>query len=142
MKIQIIKFNDDFKLPERAHYNDAGADVRAMNSYTIEPHETIKIPLGFGIKLPDGYQSYVCPRSGLSSKGIISQIPPIDSGYTGEIHCILTNTTEQVYIVNKYDKIAQLVITPIILADFVEELGSERGANGFGSTDKEVKTNV
>lgn len=136
MKVQIIKFNDNFKIPERVHYNDAGADVRAMNTYVIAPHQTVKLPLGFGIKLPDGFQCYVCPRSGLSSKGIISQIPPIDSGYTGEIHAIITNTTDEEYIINQNDKIAQLVVTPIILCDFTEELGEERGDNGFGSTDK------
>lgn len=136
MKIQIIKFNDKFTPPLRAHYNDAGADVRAMECYHIRPHETVKIPLGFGLLLPDGFQCYVCPRSGLSSKGIISQIPPIDSGYRGEIHAIITNTTNEEYIINENDKIAQLVITPIILAEFVEELGEQRGDNGFGSTDR------
>lgn len=136
MKIKIIEFNPSFYFPERAHYNDAGADVRVMDNYLLAPHQTIKIPLGFGIKLPDGYQCYVCPRSGLSSKGIISQIPPIDSGYTGEIHAIVTNTTNEDYRITRGDKIAQLVVTPIILCDYVQELGDERGANGFGSTDK------
>ena len=136
MKVKIIKFKENVKLPFREHYNDAGADVYSLEDYILEPHTTVKIPLGFGIKLPDGLQCYVCPRSGLASKGIISQIPPIDSGYTGEIHAIITNTTDKVYIINKNDKIAQLIITPIILAEFVESLGEERGANGFGSTDK------
>ena len=136
MQIKVIRFKDEAILPQRIYYNDAGADVRSMNTYSIQPHTTVKIPLGFGIKLPDGLQCYVCPRSGLASKGIISQIPPIDSGYTGEIHAIITNTTDKVYIINKNDKIAQLIITPILLVDFVESLGEERGANGFGSTDK------
>ena len=54
MKVKIIKFKENVKLPFREHYNDAGADVRSMNTYSIEPHTTVKIPLGFGIKLPDG----------------------------------------------------------------------------------------
>lgn len=136
MKILINKFRDNIKLPSRAHYNDAGADVYSLEEYTLAPHQTIKIPLGFGIKLPDGVQCYVCPRSGLSSKGIISNIPPIDSGYTGEIHAIITNTTDSEYVIKENDKIAQLIVTPIILCEYVEELGEERGANGFGSTDK------
>ena len=136
MKVRIIKFRENVKLPFRAHYNDAGADVYALEYTEIEPHTTVKLPLGFGIELPDGFQCNVYPRSGLSSKGIISQIPPIDSGYTGEIHAIITNTTDKLYIINKDDKIAQLVVTPILLVDFVESLGEERGANGFGSTDK------
>ena len=136
MKVKIIKFREDVKLPFRAHYNDAGADVYSLEDYVLEPHTTAKLPLGFGMELPDGFQCNVCPRSGLNSKGIISQIPPIDSGYTGEVHAIITNTTDKQYIIKKDDKIAQLVVTPILLVDVVESLGEERGANGFGSTDK------
>lgn len=135
MKVKVIKFKEDIKLPFRAHYNDAGADVYSLDDYVIPAHTTVKLPLGFGIELPDGFQANVYPRSGLTSKGIISQLPPIDSGYTGEIHAILTNTTDESYIVHKDDKIAQLVVTPIILVDYVLQLGEERGANGFGSTD-------
>lgn len=135
MKVKVIKFKEDIKLPFRAHYNDAGADVYSLDDYVIPAHTTVKLPLGFGIELPDGFQCNVYPRSGLTSKGIISQLPPIDSGYTGEIHAILTNTTDESYIVHKDDKIAQLVVTPIILVDYVLQLGEERGANGFGSTD-------
>ena len=136
MKVKIIKFKENVKLPQRIYYNDAGADVYSLEDYVLEPHTTAKLPLGFGMELPDGFQCNVYPRSGLSSKGIISQIPPIDSGYTGEVHAIITNTTDKQYIIKKYDKIAQLVVTPILLVDFVESLGEERGANGFGSTDK------
>jgi dUTP pyrophosphatase len=135
MKVKVIKFKEEVKLPFRAHYNDAGADVYSTNDFILNAHETVKIPLGFGIQLPDGFQCNVYPRSGLSSKGIISQLPPIDSGYTGEIHAIMTNTTDKQYIIKKDDKIAQLVVTPIVLVDFTDELGEERGANGFGSTD-------
>lgn len=137
MKVKVIKFNEEAKLPYRAHYNDAGADVYSLDNYVILAHKTAKIPLGFGICLPDGFQCNVYPRSGLSSKGIISQIPPIDSGYRGEIHAIITNTTDEDYTIVKGDKIAQLVVTPILLVDFTDEdLGEERGASGFGSTDK------
>ena len=136
MKIKLIRFDNYNKAPLRAHYNDAGADVYSLEDYILEPYTTAKLPLGFGMELPDGFQCNVYPRSGLSSKGIISQIPPIDSGYTGEVHAIITNTTDKQYIIKKDDKIAQLVVTPILLVDFVESLGEERGANGFGSTDK------
>lgn len=136
MKIQIVKFREGVNLPKRAHYNDAGADVYALDTIIIKSHETVKLPLGFGMKLPDGFMCCVYPRSGLTSKGIISHIPPIDSGYTGEIHCIITNTSEKDYTIEKDDKIAQLVVIPIILSEFTETLGEERGDNGFGSTDK------
>ena len=135
MRIKIIKF-DNYKCPTRAHYNDAGADIYSTQTLNIEPHSTVKIPLGFGLELPDGFMGCIFPRSGLTSKGIISHIPPVDSGYTGEVHAIITNTTNDVYTINEGDRIGQLVITPIILSEFVEELGNERGNKGFGSSGK------
>ena len=135
MKIKVNKFNN-YKKPFRAHYNDAGADIYSTQEITVNPHTTVKIPLGFGLNLPDGFMACIYPRSGLTTKGIISHIPPIDSGYTGEIHAIITNTTTEPYIINKDDRIGQIVILPIILCDFVEDLGNERGDNGFGSSGK------
>lgn len=135
MKIKINKFNN-YKKPFRAHYNDAGADIYSTQQTIVNPHTTIKIPLGFGLNLPDGFMACIYPRSGLTTKGIISHIPPIDSGYTGEVHAIITNTTNEPYIINKDDRIGQIVILPIILCEFVEDLGNERGDNGFGSSGK------
>ena len=136
MKIKLIRFDNYNKAPFRAHYNDAGADVYSTQDILLEPHTTIKIPLGFGLELPDGFMACIFPRSGLTSKGIISNIPPIDSGYRGEIHAIITNTTDNTYIINKNDRIGQLVILPIILCDFVEKFDNIRGEGGFGSTGK------
>lgn len=135
MKIKVNKFTN-YKEPLRAHYNDAGADVYSTQDIKLFSHTTVKIPLGFGLNLPDGMMACVYPRSGLASKGIISNIPPIDSGYTGEIHAIITNTTDNEFIIHKNDRIAQLVVLPIILCDFVEDQGEERGNNGFGSSGK------
>lgn len=138
LKIKIIDFGYN-KLPYRAHENDAGADVHVCFHDTdeivgIKPHETIKIPLGIGLVLPDGYAAYVFPRSGLASKGITCELPPIDSGYRGEIHAIVTNCSNEVQFVRNGDRIGQLVITPIVIADFVTKDMEERGDNGFGST--------
>ena len=139
MKIQIIDFGYE-KLPFRAHENDAGADVHACfhdrEFAILWPHETLKVPLGLGLCLPDGYAAFVFPRSGLSSKGITCELPPIDSGYRGEIHAIVTNCSEEKVRINKGDRIGQLVVTPVVIADFVTEMGEERGAAGFGSTGK------
>ena len=136
MKIKFKKLRDDIITPVRAHYNDAGADIFSPYKKFLTPHETHAFPLGISLELPDGFMCCVYPRSGLTKKGIISQLPPIDSGYTGEIHCLLTNTTDNIYIINKNDKIGQLVITPIILCDFVEDLGEKREKGAFGSTDE------
>lgn len=141
MKIKVIDFGYK-KLPNRAHYNDAGADVYAcfkddLEYYDMIPNETIKIPLGFGLIIPDGYMACVYPRSGLASKGIVCELPPIDSGYRGEIHAIVHNGSNENIRICNGDRIGQLVVTPVILADFVHESAPEflaRGEGAFGST--------
>lgn len=137
MKIKVIDFGYE-KLPFRAHENDAGADVHVCfhdrYNWAIAPHETVKIPLGIGLVLPDGYMACVCPRSGLSARGIVCELPPIDSGYRGEIHAIVTNCSDIPYMVSNGDRIGQLVIMPMIIADFITEDIEQRGDNGFGST--------
>lgn len=141
MKVQVIDYGYE-KLPKRAHYNDAGADVCARlvgpeghgGVVSIEPHETAKIPLGLGICLPDGYAAFVFPRSGLSSRGVTCELPPIDSGYRGEIHAIVTNCSDRPFTVRDGDRIGQLVVMPVVVVDFVTEIGEQRGAGAFGST--------
>lgn len=133
MKVKLIDFGYA-NAPFRAHDNDAGADVYATVSVTVNPHETVKMPLGFGLELPDGYAAFVFPRSGLSSMGLVCELPPIDSGYRGEIHAIVTNNGDEEFVINKGDRVGQLVVIPTIVCDFVTELGEERGAGAFGSS--------
>lgn len=133
MKIKIIDFGYE-QSPERAHYNDAGADVFSLNDYDINPGESIKVPLGFGLEIPDGYVGFIFSKSGLVSQGLVSELAPIDSGYRGEIHAILTNHTKKNYVINRGQKIAQLVILPVILSEFSDDLGENRGVGAFGST--------
>lgn len=138
MKIKLIDFGG--KAPERAHYNDAGADVFAsLRDWTsqevVRAGRVKKIPLGIGLELPDGFVAFILPRSGMSSnKGITTEVVPIDSGYRGEIHAIVYNGSGADYLVRDGDKIAQLVIVPTILADFVKETPDEREDSAFGST--------
>lgn len=139
MKIKVIDFGY-MKLPFRAHDNDAGADVHVCfhdrERCVLAPHSTLKVPLGLGLCLPDGYAAYVFPRSGLSSKGIVCELPPIDSGYRGEIHAIVHNGSSEDFVIQNGDRIGQLVIMPVVVADFVTETGPERGDGAFGSTGK------
>lgn len=140
MKIKVIDFGYE-KLPFRAHDNDAGADVHVClhddkDFIWIWPHNTAKIPLGLGLCLPDGYAAYVFPRSGLSSEGITCELPPIDSGYRGEIHAIVHNGSNEKVRIENGTRIGQLVIMPVVVADFIteDEEGEQRGTGAFGST--------
>lgn len=138
MKIKVNRIieGSNIKLPARAHYNDAGADVYTTYGETLKPHETSRIPLGFSLELPDGVMACVFPRSGMSLDGLVCELQPIDSGYTGEVHAIVTNLTDKLKKVPGGTRIGQLVVMPIVLADFVEQLGEERGDGAFGSTGK------
>lgn len=133
MQIKVIDFGLE-QLPKRAHYNDAGNDVRSMVTTILSPNETMKIPLGFGIDLPDGFMGIIHPRSSMALKGLLLHNAPVDSGYKGEIHAIVTNTSNSLFVIEKGDRIAQLVVSPIVLVDLVENFGSERSSDGFGST--------
>ena len=133
MKIKLINFGYK-NAPLRAHSNDAGADVYSTVKTVLWPRDVVKIPLGFGLELPDGYMACVYPRSGLSSMGIVCELPPIDSGYRGEVHAIVTNNSDKPFHIEEGDRIGQLVVTPVVIADFVTDTGEARGSGAFGST--------
>lgn len=135
MKVKVINFGYEH-LPKRAHANDAGADVYSTIDAVIAPNTVAKIPLGFGLVLPDGYAGFIFPRSGMSAQGVTAELPPIDSGYRGEVHAILTNNSCSYYRVKKGDRVGQLVILPCVIADFITDDIAQRGSGAFGSTGK------
>ena len=134
MKIKLIDFGYK-RAPKRAHENDAGADVYSTVDTVLAPGTVTKIPLGFGLEVPDGYAAYIFPRSGLSSRGIVGELPPIDSGYRGEIHAIVSNISNNHYTISTKDRIGQLVVMPVVIADFITDDIKQRGTGAFGSTD-------
>ena len=135
MKIRINPIDrEGMYTPLRAHYNDAGADVRVPQEVKINPWSVARIPLGFGLEIPDGFAGFIFPRSSLTADGIICQIPPIDSGYRGEISALVYNSTDYLQVFPEGSKIGQLVILPVIYADFEQDLGDERDDGAFGST--------
>lgn len=134
MKIKVIKFKN-YKAPDRAHYNDSGADIFAAEDIVLKPGKVTKVPTGIGIELPDGYDAVIHCKSGLSANwGLMMANAPIDAGYRGEIHAIIFNTNDCDIRVKAGDKIGQLVIRPVIYTEFVDELGEERESGAFGST--------
>ncbi len=127
--------------PLYAHPGDAGADLVATSGVTLAPGERAVVPTGISIALPDGFVAFVMPRSGLAAKhgiGLVNSPGTIDAGYRGEISVVMINTDSvESFSVAVGDRIAQLVIQPVVRARFVsvEELpGTARGTGGFGST--------
>lgn len=139
-----IVLRDSNCLPQKAHDSDAGYDLKSVNEYVINPNEQALVDTGINIGLPkeDGwiYEAQIRPRSGLAlKKGITITNSPgtIDENYHGNIGVIVRNTGKEPFVINKYDKIAQMVITKIprtelVIVDSLQE--SDRGSNGFGST--------
>ncbi len=143
MDVLIKRLDESVPLPSYAKAGDAGADLATRIDFTIKPGERMLVPTGISIALPNGYVALVHPRSGLAIKHGISMVNTpgtVDAGYRGELQVILINhDLTQPVSFKKGDRIAQLVIQKVERAQFVEVEnlpGSERSADGFGSTGK------
>ena len=127
-------------LPEPATPGSAGVDLRADldESLTLEPGQTVAIPTGIAIALPEGWEAQVRPRSGLALKyslGMLNSPGTIDSDYRGEIKILLTNFGKEPYVLNPGERIAQLVVAKAYGPAWieVEKLPeTDRGSGGFG----------
>jgi dUTP pyrophosphatase len=127
--------------PTYAHPGDAGADLLSAEALTLGAGARALVSTGVSIALPEGYAAFVVPRSGLAAKhGITVLNAPgtVDAGYRGEIKVTLLNTDPSLdYDIAVGDKIAQVVVMPVVHARFVEVDAlptSQRGSGGFGST--------
>lgn len=125
--------------PQRAHYNDSGADVFSIHDVVLKAGKVTKVNTGVGCEIPDGYDIVVHCKSGLSSKGIFAMNAPVDAGYKGAITAILFNSTDEDIHIKQGEKVGQLVVRPVVYAEFVESLGEERGENAFGSSGNMAK---
>ena len=141
MQLPVSRLNESAQRPSRAHEGDAGLDLYACEAAHIGPGERWSIGTGVGVEIPEGHAGLVLPRSGLArDHGIALVNAPglIDSGYRGELRVLLLNTDPaETFRVEPGDRIAQLVLTPVVTADVVETRGlteSARGEGGFGSS--------
>ena len=143
MNISVKKMNERARLPLRATDGSAGADLFACLDapVVINPGERILIPTGIAVGIPfGGCGAFIFPRSSVSSKygvSLANCVGVIDSDYRGEIKVPLINHSGEAYTVNDGDRIAQMVVMPVIIPDFIqcEQLDhTARGAGGFGST--------
>lgn len=141
MELRIAKLTDEATLPSRAHAGDAGLDLYACEPAHLGPGERWSVGTGVAVEIPEGHAGLVLPRSGLArDHGIALVNAPglIDAGYRGEVRVLLLNTDPaEIFRLSPGDRIAQLVVAPIALAEPVEvEALSEsaRGDGGFGSS--------
>ena len=141
-KIKIKKLSHDVLTPKYETLGSSGMDIAAyiQQDIIINPSEKVLVATGFFLSIPRGYEVQIRPRSGLAAKkGITVLNTPgtIDSDYRGETKVILVNLSKDKFLVKKGDRIAQMVVCPIVQAvmEEVKELSeTDRGVGGFGST--------
>lgn len=143
MKIKFCKIHQSAITPTKAYASDAGYDLYANKSYTIQPGQTIKVGTGIALDIPKGYYAEIVPRSGWSYKTklrIANSPGIIDSGYHGEVIILMHNISDdpfEIYEINQGDRIAQMIFQKV--NDFELEESSDfsvscREARGFGSS--------
>ncbi|HUX93920.1 MAG TPA: dUTP diphosphatase [Ignavibacteriaceae bacterium] len=136
---------DDIELPAYATSGSSGMDIRAaLKDDIIAKHgEIILVPTNLSVEIPHGYEIQVRPRSGLAIKhgiGILNSPGTIDADYRGEIKIILFNFSKEDFKISRGDRIAQIVLSKVYLANLIETndlADSSRGEGGFGHTGKE-----
>ena len=144
VKILVKKFDKNIKLPTYKTSESSGMDLVAYieNKITINPGKTAMIPTGIAVAIPKNFEIQIRPRSGLAAKKGISVLNTpgtVDADYRGEIKIILINLGEKKFVVNSGDRIAQMVVSPVIKAKLKETKklpNTKRGKGGFGSTGK------
>ena len=144
VKVLVKKLNPKVQLPSYKTKGSSGMDLMAFIEGTIKiaPNNSALIPTGISVAIPNDVEIQIRPRSGLAAKSNISVLNTpgtIDSDYRGELKVILFNHGSKEFIVNNYDRIAQMILMPVLKVDFeeVDNLPETlRGAGGFGSTGK------
>jgi dUTP pyrophosphatase len=141
MTLRVVRLDPRATLPARAHPDDAGLDLHALDAATLAPGERASIPTGIAIEIEPGHAGLVLPRSGLAARHGISVVNApglIDSGYRGELRVLLLNNDSSAsFEVEPGDRIAQLVLIAVAIAEPVEvtQLSeTPRGVGGFGSS--------
>ena len=141
VKIKLEEGCENF-FPKKAHPDDAGYDLYSRIDAVLEPLSGMAIPVGFAMELPRGYEAQIRPRSGLAAKHhitVTNSPGTIDANFRGEVKAILYNLGKEPFIIQRGDRIAQMVICKLPEIDLVEatELSeTNRGSGGFGSSGK------
>lgn len=135
--IEVFKLHEDAILPVRAHNTDGGLDLFALKSYDIKIGETVKVETGIAVYVPMGHVGRVLERSSMANKGWAIGAGCVDALYSGSVDVVMRNFSNAMGIINKGDKIAQLVIQPCLtmpVKEIKQLWTSERGNKGFGSS--------
>lgn len=139
MHIKIKKLKENAKLPRYIHPGDVGMDLFSMETFVIKPGERHFFYHGFAMEFQEGYAAIVKDKSSISKAGLTQMGGVFDAGFRGEYNTLLVNLGSEPYTVEEGDKVSQLVIVPVSIAELeVTDTLSEsaRGEGAFGSTGK------
>ena len=144
IKVLIKKLSHKAQIPIYKTEGSSGMDLMALteDKIVIKPNKSALVPTGLSVAIPNDTEIQIRPRSGLAAKSSISVLNTpgtIDSDYRGELKVILFNHGDKEFIINNGDRIAQMVLVPILKVHFEEVLDlpeTIRGSGGFGSTGK------
>ncbi len=141
MQLAVKRLDPGLPLPSYAHDGDAGLDLYAANDVSLEPFQRALVSTGIAVAIPDGYAGFVQPRSGLANRLGLSFVNTpglIDAHYRGEIKIIAINLDpQQTLSLARGERIAQLVVQPVVRVSVIESADLDdtaRGEGGFGST--------
>lgn len=138
MELRIQKLHPQATIPAYVHEGDAGLDLCASSAVSIAPGVREQVSTGLAVAIPEGYVGLIWDKSGVSHKGGIKTLGGVvDAGYRGEVLVGIYNTSDAPYVFNVGDKVAQMLIQPVVrpAVTVVQELDTTtRGKGGFGST--------
>ena len=135
--LPIKKLDPRATLPTRAHHDDAGLDLYALDGATLAPGQGVIVKTGVAVAVPQGHVGLICDRSSLAKRGLKTAGGVIDAGYRGELGVVLWNISGQSQTVAAGERLAQLLVVPVATPAVSERDSLDetlRGANGFGST--------
>ena len=140
IKVKVQKLHPDAFLPVFGSEYAAGADLKSIETRTLQPGETALIHTGLSLEIPEGYGGFLFARSGLATKRGLApanKVGVIDADYRGELLMSMLNHSGIPQTIEKGERIAQLVLLPFLAAEYIEAESlsdTARGGNGFGST--------
>ena len=135
--MKVKRFKKTTRMPVKSHLPDVGLDIFTPKEFWLRPLETITIGLELAVSIPEGFAGMLVPRSSITERGMIVQTAVIDPDYTGEIHLIITNCSNNVQHIEEGQRVCSLVVYPVLNAriEEVEEMTeTERNTKGLGSS--------
>ncbi|MDA8217405.1 MAG: deoxyuridine 5'-triphosphate nucleotidohydrolase [Dehalococcoidales bacterium] len=137
MQVPFVRFDASMPAVYRAFPTDAGADLFVVEETPLAPRETKRVALNLAVAISDGYYGMISGRSSVAARGILVHVGTVDQGYRGQLFLAATNLTGEPLVIQRGERIGQLIIIPFVAPEFVE-VGTleetERAGRGWGST--------